>query len=344
MASTLSFKILGLRLLLQTQLGRTGAHERRETVLPVDEGIPTDIYLPPRGNRRRGVILFIHGMAPKGYRDERLLLLAGVLANLGYIVVAPNLIEVCRFEVRRETIFRTAEIIKILARDRALTPNGRVALLAPSFSGALAVVAAGQKEVAPLVSSICTIGLPCDLVSSLDFFMQREDADPYGFLIVFKNYLRFSVGNREQLIEAFGVAAEDDGLRRTDGEKRLPAYLKTLSEKDRELFEELLRSKETRFHHWQTMRVRLAEEVKGMLPLDTLANIRANMTLIHGQDDNVIAPVESEKLFAEMRKKGIPGRLLITPLISHGDHSLTFGMIAHVFHLAGTFANFFRYI
>lgn len=348
METPLKYTLLGMRLLARTQIASDAPHERRETVIPIGDGITTDIYLAPAARRKkhpaRGLILFMHGMAPRGHRDPRVVHLSSILASLGYITVVPLLEEVQRQEIKRETVHQAVEIIKVLARDEALCPSGKLGLLGPSFSGALALVAAAQPEVARLISALCLIGAPGELVSALDFFMGREDADPYGYLIILKNFLHLSVGRRPKLIEAFSIAAEDDGLNRKDGERRLPAFLESIPAHDRELFEELIRSNDARQEHWLAMREKLARELDGLLPVSLVPNIRGNMTLIHGSDDRVIAPGESELIYEEMRRHGIPGRLLITPLISHGDHSFSLKMIPNAFELASVFGNFLRWV
>lgn len=343
--TSFNYRLLGLRLLLDSQLSRNPPHELRETTLPIDEGLPTDIYLPPEARRRKNgkhqkAMIFIHGMAPRGHRDERIISLSRILAGLGLIVVVPRLQEVADLYIQVESTRRIAEIIKIVAGDKTLCPAGRVGMLAPSFSGTLALTTAGRDDVTHLLSSLCTIGPAAEMLSSLDFFMGRPDADPYAYMIIFKNFLHFSVRNRQKVIEAMGLAAEDDGMHRADHERLLPDFLKTLSKKDRELFDELLTNRETRLKHWEAIRPKLAKHLEGSMPLQLLPNVQAALTLVHGIDDNVIAPDQSELLYTECQKLGKRAKLILTPLISHGDHSVRLSMIKDAYELAGGFGHF----
>jgi esterase/lipase len=331
--------------LLDSQLSRNPPHDLRETTLPIDEGLPTDIYLPPEAKRRANgknqkALIFIHGMTPRGQRDERMIHLSRILAGLGLIVVVPRLQEVADLYIKVDSTRRIAEIIKIVAGDKTLCPTGRVGMLAPSFSGTLALSTAGRDDVAHLLSSLCTIGPAADMLNCLDFFMGRPDADPYGYMIIFKNFLHFSVGGRKKLAQAMGIAAEDDGMHRKDQERLLPDFLETMSKKDRELFDDLLNSRETRLEHWAAIRPKLAKHLEGFIPLEVLANVRSPLTLVHGIDDNVIAPDQSELLYTECQKLGKRAKLIITPLISHGDHSVRLSMIKDAYDLAGGFGHF----
>jgi hypothetical protein len=65
------------------------------------------------------------------------------------------------------------------------------------------------------------------------------------------------------------------------------------------------------------------------------------MRFIHGAGDRVIPCDESIKIYNRLVLRGGKSRLLITPLISHGDVRLSVSMLVDVLKLISAFAFFF---
>ncbi|MEQ9367348.1 MAG: hypothetical protein RIF32_24160, partial [Leptospirales bacterium] len=185
------------------------------------------------------------------------------------------------------------------------------------------------------------------LRSAFDFFFQSENPDEYGKTIVLWNFIEYGIGKNKSVLGALKLATLDNGHRRGPDECELPPYLETMKPKDRDLFERLRHDREFRLDLWQT---KIAdhpalEDLKKLI--ECSGNLRPGMapiTLIHGREDDVIPPSESEILYERCAELGIPARLCLTDLISHGDHGLTLAMIPQSFELAQAFAYFFKHV
>ncbi|HQI21205.1 MAG TPA: alpha/beta hydrolase, partial [Leptospiraceae bacterium] len=64
--------------------------------------------------------------------------------------------------------------------------------------------------------------------------------------------------------------------------------------------------------------------------------------LIHGCDDNVVPASESRQLHEKFQLLGATSRLILTPLISHGDSRRHLSDLPAAWQLAAGFAFFFK--
>ncbi|WP_207796216.1 hypothetical protein [Leptospira ellisii] len=70
------------------------------------------------------------------------------------------------------------------------------------------------------------------------------------------------------------------------------------------------------------------------------------MALIHGVSDNVVPASESGLILERLRERDVPedrSKLVLTPLISHGDIGITLRTLPAIFKLLAGFAFFFRH-
>ncbi len=311
-----------------------------------DGDMQADVYRKA-GAQSRGTIMVIHGMTVTGNRDPRVVNLGRALAEAGYTAVAPLIPGIQDQQIRQSVYDDVALALQRVSEDADLCPSGKVALLGPSFSGSAALIAAARPENIERVSSICTIGPYATIVGAFDFFFHAEKPDEYGKTIVLWNFIEYGIGKNKAVLQALKLATLDNGHRRAPEDCELPAYLESMKAKDRELFERLRHDHEFRLQLWEKEIINhpALEEIKP--GIECAANLRAGMaplTLIHGRDDDVIPASESEALYKRAQELGIPARLCITDLISHGDHGLTLGMIPQAFELAQAFAYFFKHV
>lgn len=327
---------------LRNQLGRyraSGPAYEMQLRGPGGRIFQADIYVPPH-RTAVGTILFIHGMALRGNKDPRIVDTCRNFASIGFRVIAPLVSEIARLEIDPATIEDISDCIRAVCARPEICPGGRLSLFAPSFSGGMSLVAATAPDIAERINAICTIGAPGHLFSTLRYLFAHPELDNYGTMIILKNFGHLSLGRRPKLIHAFALAAIDSSFEPPP--PQLPAHLETLSKKDRETFRLFETSSEFRVEQLEIILKKGTAYTQPLNFAERLSGLRARTTLIHGLKDNVIPASESADLFRIISSLGLPTKLEITPLLSHGDSALTPGMLLRVPSLVGAFAHFFK--
>jgi pimeloyl-ACP methyl ester carboxylesterase len=129
--------------------------ERSETRLG---GIRGDLY-GPEGGDAPGIVI-LHGAAPKGKDDPRLVRLARSLARAGRTVFVPQL-ALANEEFDEADIDRIADSVIGLAERRG---GEKVSVLGISYGGSFALIAAAREEVAGKIDQLSVFGAYYDLV------------------------------------------------------------------------------------------------------------------------------------------------------------------------------------
>jgi len=302
--------------------------ERLEVEIPV-EGELLRAY--KYGENLEGTVLIVHGMTLRGIDDPRMDNLGRAFASLGFAVYAPLFPEVAALKIREYTSARIAQAGRWISRQE----KQRIAIFSASFSGGLSLVAS-CRDLRDELTAVCTIGTLGSADTTLEFLMGQEGIDDYGTLIVLWNF----IGMPDRVREALLVAAADNGLQRAEPE--LPAFLKTMTQDERDLFYRFRNDRAFRLNEWHgfasTQRYRdLHAQIS---PLPHVTPVPFKTVLIHGQQDNVIPASESETLGAAFEKSGSDVHALTTPLISHGHGSMGLSAAAHAVRLAAAFGEF----
>lgn len=288
-------------------------------------------------------ILLIHGMSVFGHRDQRLVNLASAFASAGFTAVVPGFPSIRNLEIDIAQSDDIGKVVRAFASDPEVCARGQVGLLAPSFSAGMTLIACSKPEVQPCVSALCTIGAYAHVETVMEFLLGAEDADEYGKCIVLWNFAHMALGDHPRVFDAFKLAAEDDGFRRNGTDAALlPPHLASLSEKERELFEKLRWNADYRVAMFREL---LRDEsnrdkVHGLSAMAHASELKAPVALVHGKNDDVIGAQESVDLYREFQRVGVPARLCLTPLISHGDTGINLSLIKDVYELASIFGYF----
>jgi dienelactone hydrolase len=328
-------------------LDMSGAMPRVRRVLPVrmaevdtrDLAIPTRhgdvdarVYRPAAGADRS--ILVVPGVHAGGVDEPRLDQLARRLAAASAIVVSVPLPELraYRVTVRSTDVIEDAAVW--MSTQRELAPRGRIGVIGVSFSGGLAIVAAGRPSLAGRLTSVVALGGHGDLPRTLRYLCTGVDVDgrarpPHEYALAI--FLRTAL---PKLVPPEQIDALDRALVRyldAAGATRIDAALATQMWEDaRRLgasLEEPARS---------IMQAIEARDVAGvgalLLPFveelggdPALSPERSPLPsvpifLLHGQGDNVIPSSETPHLAADIRRRSsAPVESLLTPLVSHAD-------------------------
>ena len=323
-----------IRFLLQLRRPGGPPGDRRREVQRFDTAV--DVYQPQRP--ARGTVVFIHGMAPAGFRDPRIVSLGSALLAAGFRAVIPDIPSIRELKIRRRQAGEVLDLLAAVAGDAALVPEGRLALMAVSFSGVFAVHAACRPALAARLSGLCLIGAYSDVFELCRFLIHSQRADPYGMLLIARSYYaeeepetaRFLRG-LDKCIAGCIEHGEDwnpvDALDRDDPDEARVAALLEDPGRQRAFEDGLHRA----FNDdWRDYRV----------PMD-FARRDLPVLLIHGRGDRVIPAGESRRLAGHLGALGMPHRLCVTGVLTHGDSRLDIRRLLEIVRLARRLAWFF---
>ncbi len=159
--------------------------------------IPARIYLP-RGVGFAPGVMVVHGMHPLGINEPRLVGFARSLAASGFFVMTPLVPGIADYRVEGES----ADLIGVAAQSFAQELDlPKVGILAFSFSGGLALLAASNAQYSPKIGWVASVGGHEDLAHVLRFFatgdvmrpdgsVEHRTTHEYGPLIVVKDEVR----------------------------------------------------------------------------------------------------------------------------------------------------------
>jgi pimeloyl-ACP methyl ester carboxylesterase len=302
----------------------------------------------PLGTSRQTVLL-VTGLHPAGIDEPRLVNLSRRLAEANVTVVTPEIPELSRFEVVPAVTDRIEDAALWLATRSGLAPTGRIGLMGVSFSGGLAIVAAGRASIRNRLLYVLSFGGHDDLARVLEYFCTGVERDgrsvaaaaphDYGVALVLLNVA-------ERLVPPEQLVPLRDAVRRFLWASYLDRFDKPQAAREfaalRDLARALPEPSATLLHYVNDRDVahlgpRLRPYVGFYVDQPALSPARspvpsAPVYLLHGRDDNVIPAGESEHLADRLRGL-VPIHLLVTNLISHADADQP-AHVSDVFQLA----------
>lgn len=315
----------------------------RPTRIPVQHAsIRARIYAPAQPPRQ--TVLLVSGLHPGGIDEPRLVALARTLAEANVMVVTPEIPELSRFEITPLLTDRIERAAAWLATESGLAPTGRVGLMGISFSGGLAVVAAGRTSLRNHLLYVFSFGGHDDLRRVLEYFCsgigrevlgedgRRSAVGPatrpphdYGVAVVLLNVA-------DRMVPPEQAAPLRDGVRRFLWASSLDRVDKPRAEREfaalRDLARRLPEPAATLLEYVNNRDVphlgpQLLPYIGAYADAPALSPSRspepsAPVFLLHGKDDNVVPAVESQYLADRLRGR-VPVRLLLTGLVSHAE-------------------------
>lgn len=312
--------------------------------LPLSKTAIDSFVYRKKGESTHGTILAIHGMTPKGNLDTRMDNVCRALAGIGYTVISPLYKDIQELLIKEEIVDDIADTIYAITADKSLSPCGHLSIFSASFSAGMALIAATYPHTRNLVKSICAIGSYSDAESSIKYLLSNKDNDEYGTFIMLNNFLPYSIGYDKDISEALHTAICDNGYCREQPE--LPDFLNTLPKDKQEIFNRLRTDASFRLHHWRQACSKsnyFSAIIKKLSVIHRISSLSAAVAIIHGAEDRVIPSVESMKLYRRLQQYKIQSRLCITNAISHGDTTMTPGILPELANLLFTFSFFFSH-
>lgn len=303
------------------------------------------IRIQPWGSRR-GTLLAIHGMSPLAEQDPRWIHALRAFAAAGYLVLSPRFERIAQLRIEADQIDQIAATIATIGEDPACCPDGHLSLFSVSFSGGLCLAAAGRPAARPHAAAVCSLGAWADLDSLIPQLLSHQLDDDYARLIVLANFAETACGAAPGVTDVLFAAARANFEQHAfDLEAALCAPSASSLPEEAPLSR--IRAFAKGEGNPETFQADLANHAPDLFdrlePIRQLGGIRAAITLIHGADDPVIPQEQSRSLHAELLAEGQRSRLLITPLISHGDTALgARALLREAPSLLAAFSGFFR--
>ncbi len=305
--------------------------DERLLAIPTRSGSIRGRLYTPIADVRRAVVL-ASGIHPDGIDEPRLVKLARALAKTGIAVFTPDLPDLSRFEITPRTIDLIEETSLWVAEQRHLAPDLKVGMMGISFSGGLALVAAGRPALRDHVAFVFALGGHGDLPRVLRYLCTGKEPDghyraphDYSLAVVLIGVARAAVppDQVEPLRAAIRKFLDASALETIKSSGAVAAF-----EEARKLESALPNPARTLMHLVNTRDVAaLGPRLRPMvdragtdpsLSPERSAPPAAPVFLLHGADDNVIPSIES-RLLASHLTRTTEVRLLISNLITHAE-------------------------
>ncbi len=286
------------------------------------------VYAPTTAPQQ--TVLLVSGLNPMGIDEPRLVRLARRLAEAGVTVVTPDIPELSRFEISPLLTDRIEQSAAWLATQSGLAMSHRIGLIGVSFSGGLAVVAAGRPSLHDHLLYVLSFGGHDDLRRVLEYYCaggQRFARLPhdYGVAVVLLNVAGHLVppeqlGSLRSAVLRFLRASYTEQFDAAQAGREFAA-LGDLADALPEPAAGLLRSVNAR--DVAQLGPKLLPYIGPYADAAALSPSRSPspsvpLFLLHGREDNVIPASESSRLADRLREQ-VPVRLLLTDVISHAE-------------------------
>jgi dienelactone hydrolase len=281
--------------------------------------IPARIYLPRAVGFAPGIVV-LHGMHELGIEEPRLVSFARSLAASGFFVMTPLLPGIAEYHVEGES----AELIGTAAQSfRQELDLPKVGVLAFSFSGGLALLAASDPQYAPSIGWVATVGAHYDLGHVLRFFATGEAVRPDGAVehLSPHEYGSLIVVNDEP--QDFFAPQDVDAARRaiklllSGHGKESESLTHTMTPTGQRVMQQIYHKEREAFTLAILAEVdKRREQLAAASPVGHLRSLQMPILLLHGSGDTVIPPTELLWLEREVPQDELRSAL-ISPAISH---------------------------
>jgi dienelactone hydrolase len=153
------------------------ATSERDLQIPIAaDSIRARTYEPQR--RARRTVLLVSGLHPSGIEEPRLVGLARQLAASGIAVVTPDIPDLRQFTITPTVTDQIERSASWLASQPEFASDGRIGLMGISFSGGLAIVAAGRASLRDHLAFVFSLGGHDDLPRVLKYLCTGVETPP----------------------------------------------------------------------------------------------------------------------------------------------------------------------
>jgi pimeloyl-ACP methyl ester carboxylesterase len=284
-----------------------------------DGPVPGRLYLPAGIARPHGIVV-VPGIHHLGIYDPRFVNFSRALAGSGFAVLTPVLASLADYHVDASSIPTIGAPPAWLERRLG---TGPVAVIALSFSGGLALLAACDPQYAPHVRVLVLFGGYDNLERVSRFLATGQEEFPDGNVIPAPAHdygaSVFVYAHLSQFFDAKDIPAAHEALKYwlwEEPENAQP-WLDKLSPPARKLLDALMSRRIDLVRPQLLAAIHAdADELASLSPHGQIANLRIPVFIIHGATDTVIPPAESLWLEKEVPRRDLRA-VLITPAFTH---------------------------
>lgn len=275
----------------------------------------------PYGRMDGTPIVMIHGLVPYGNRDGYLDAVANNLAEMGYLVILPNVPAETRYEMQTSDLTVIGDTIRWVARKT----GQKVSVIGASFGAGLATTAALQPGVVADVKLIFSLSGYYNLDTIGRYYIHDRVYDPYGHpypghppgpLFILSQYLDEMVSPEDlkPLSRELNVLKQDAGLRLTDRDTSSAEHLSAMQQQE---LSDLETANTPAVHQlYMDVLTRHRQEIAALSPYTVVKNTPVPLYVLHGSNDEVLPAGEVEWMRKDTRHN--PNvHILVSPWIGH---------------------------
>jgi pimeloyl-ACP methyl ester carboxylesterase len=291
------------------------------TIETKDGPVPGRLYLPVGVAKPHGIVV-LPGIHRLGIYDPRFVNFSQALAASGLAVLTPVLASLADYQVDAASLPTIGASPAWLERRLG---TGPVTVIALSFSGGLALLAACDPQYAPHMRALVLFGGYENLERVSRFLATGQEEFPDGRIIPAPAHdygaSVFVYAHLSQFVDPKDIPAAHEALKYWLWEEPQNAkpWLDKLSPPARELLDALM-SRRIDLVRPQLLAAIHADaaELAALSPHGQIAKLRIPVFILHGATDTVIPSAESLWLQKEVPRRDVRA-VLITPSFTHVD-------------------------
>lgn len=278
------------------------------------------VYSPLKSVPTRAVIL-IAGLSELGCRHPRLIAFSRYLADLGLLVITPDIYEYRDFQLTAAPINQIVFWHKRISSLEGGAGIRSIGIAGISFSGTIALMAAADPEIQRNTAFVVAVGPYCDLIRCARDWFASPPAAPadityggkfYAKWVIMRDALDMVQSERDRIF----LHSVLDALLKQN--KILPADPNLTMEGKRWYALATMPGNRSDSELCRTIESRLTSTIYPALnPEKAFREITCPAFIVHGADDDLIPSRES----LELHRRLPHSYLLVTPFISHTEPS-----------------------
>jgi len=284
--------------------------------------ISADLYRPDDNKKHAGLI-FVHGLAPEGKDDTRLIPLIKSLVRSGFVVLVPDFLGMKSQRIRISDIEEIVDSFKYLYNLSDYIYQDKLGIMSFSYGVGPSLLASSDEEIRNLVKFIFCYGGYYDLKKVIAYVTtgHYEYKEESGYLEPYEHgkwlFLKLNLDliedeeDREVLEEISNIKIENAKanvyeLQKKLGEEGLNIY-NLLTNKDYKKVEDLI----------DKLNPKIKQYMEKLSPCSRIENVKAYLLIAHGYPDYSIPHTESIRLAESVDKKNY--HLAILKIIGHTE-------------------------
>ena len=338
-AMSLIVRVAGIGGPVQTiaSLQDTRVTKEPRHMVPTRHGaVPAQIYMPATVSEH--AVLVMPGFNSNGIDEPRLAAFAEDIAASGYPVMAFALPDLQQFRLTAHSTDVIEDAVTWMTSQRRLAPDGKIGIIAVSFSGGLSVVAAGRDRIRDHVKFVVSMGGHGDMRRVMRYLatgiapkvdgVENHPPHDYGVAVILNTLADYGVVPATQAAPL--QSAIETYLRASQATVISDAAAAPIFAQARTMATALPEPSRTYMQYVNDRDVAKLGAV--LLPHLNQSGVddpalspelapppAASIFLLHGHDDNIIPPAESVLLANHLKSKGVRTKVLLSGLITHAS-------------------------